>query len=423
MTPIVKRSLSPTFGVQVNFHLLPFLSKNKNCRWDLYLTAKYGAAYLIQWNTKEYIADGYAYNEGEPIWRDFNYSRYRHEFGVGVGGGVYFRDFFGLYAEGMVGQYSYFPEIFRCNLSFRGGMMFKIPPKNKTVKEVRMQSKNYWRAENKSPFSTFDFSQKIHSFGAYFGIGILLPGINRYELKNMGLDLICKSTTIPKEFNFRYSLMLKKGWGFTVELPINKIHYVTEYFKPVDTLPNGEIGYDSDIFTRALHTYSIGISLKASYLAKISKRMYIQPEMGLKFMPFIRSPKKYLAMSDMESDICPRYFNLLTGRDTVLKEHVWMKEKVSIPYGYYFVPDLTFAVNFILHAKNPNHNFIFGINGNICFVNRVQFEYQTTNELPPYAQTSGKYGWRTSSIALHLGYQFMKGKVKEVEYFDWEEDN
>ena len=44
-----RKSFAPTFGVNVNVHLLPFWVKNKNCRWELYLTAQYGGTYLIHY--------------------------------------------------------------------------------------------------------------------------------------------------------------------------------------------------------------------------------------------------------------------------------------------------------------------------------------------------------------------------------------
>ena len=91
-------AFAPTFGVNVNVHLLPFFVDNKDCRWEWYVTAKYGGAYLIN----HVPFSSYYFCSGE---------RYRHEFGIGMGGGVYFWNLFGLYAEALAGQYSYFPEI------------------------------------------------------------------------------------------------------------------------------------------------------------------------------------------------------------------------------------------------------------------------------------------------------------------------
>ena len=108
-------------------HLLPFWVKNKDCRWELYLTAKYGGAYLINhlefWNLTHII-----YPNGTI--RDFAIhclpNRYRHEFGVGLGGGVYFKNVFGIYAEVLTGQFSYFPEVTNCYYTVRAGIEFKF---------------------------------------------------------------------------------------------------------------------------------------------------------------------------------------------------------------------------------------------------------------------------------------------------------
>ncbi len=62
--------------------------------------------------------------------------RYRHEFGVGIGGGVYFWKVFGLYAEVLVGQYSYFPELFDSYYTARIGVELKFMP-NKKAKKIK----------------------------------------------------------------------------------------------------------------------------------------------------------------------------------------------------------------------------------------------------------------------------------------------
>ena len=126
----MKAAFAPTFGINVNVHLLPFLVNNEDCRWELYITAKYGGAYLINyaplarsiihiWPTDNGRNDT-SYFYAEP-----NYNRYRHEFGIGIGGGVYFKNIVGLYAEAMLGQYSYFPELSNCYYTVRGGVSFK----------------------------------------------------------------------------------------------------------------------------------------------------------------------------------------------------------------------------------------------------------------------------------------------------------
>jgi hypothetical protein len=142
-------ALAPTFGVNVNFHLLPFWIRKTNCRWELYLTAKYGAAYLIKWvGYRDYGAVS-SFSPYPPIWIP-NFSRYRHEFGVGIGGGVYFWNLFGIYFEGMVGQYSYFPDMFHSNFSLRAGIEFKFISKKTKAKQQEIEEK--YRKLNKTNY-------------------------------------------------------------------------------------------------------------------------------------------------------------------------------------------------------------------------------------------------------------------------------
>jgi hypothetical protein len=129
-------AFAPTFGININVHLLPFWVRNTNCRWELYLTAKYGGSYLINYYPapESIIAIrpiSFGRNDTTYFYADANYNRYRHEFGIGIGGGVYFWNLFGVYAEAMVGQYSYFPELFSSNYSVRVGIEFKFKTESK----------------------------------------------------------------------------------------------------------------------------------------------------------------------------------------------------------------------------------------------------------------------------------------------------
>jgi len=135
----IRNSFTPTFGVNVNVHLLPFWVKNKNCRWELYLTAQYGGTYLI--NYYPFYLDGFIWDSQtgmQGITIKENPKRYRSIFGAGVGGGVYFKNVFGLYTEFMVGQFSYFPEACKSYYTARVGIEFKFySKKNKRKTESK----------------------------------------------------------------------------------------------------------------------------------------------------------------------------------------------------------------------------------------------------------------------------------------------
>jgi hypothetical protein len=123
----LRESFAPLFGATINFHVLPFFVKSKNCHWDLYLTAKYGGCYLPH---KELYSPYYPYG------------KYRQEYGLGLGISYYIKNIIGFYAEGSVGQYAFFPSFTRIdfvgphaiirtssaesNFSFRIGIAAKI---------------------------------------------------------------------------------------------------------------------------------------------------------------------------------------------------------------------------------------------------------------------------------------------------------
>jgi len=102
------KSFAPLFGINANFHILPFLVPVKECRWDVYLTAKYGGCYLPHLELDD-----------DPY---FDYSKYRHEYGLGLGIGYYFKNIIGIFAEGSLGQYFYFYKQGRIGLdAYPGG--------------------------------------------------------------------------------------------------------------------------------------------------------------------------------------------------------------------------------------------------------------------------------------------------------------
>ena len=125
-------AFAPTFGVNANVHLLPFLNVNKNCRWEWYVTAKYGGTYLINHSEGGFGSVVTNSNGGQQfVNRHWGPERYRNIFGVGMGGGVYFKNLVGIYTEVMAGQYSYFPELCPVYWTARVGIEFKFTPNKK----------------------------------------------------------------------------------------------------------------------------------------------------------------------------------------------------------------------------------------------------------------------------------------------------
>jgi hypothetical protein len=275
------------------------------------------------------------------------------------------------------------------------------------VKKPLYRTRNYRKEQ---PFLTFDFSKPIHSFGIAVSAGTSFSA--RMIGKTGEISPHSQGTIVPEIF-LKYSLSLSKGWGLSVELPFGLFYRYSSYSLfghiPEDSLwSRGAVGAGQPLYRNVRVPY-LGFVIKASYLAQIHRNMFIQPEAGLKFMPFLR-PASYWEMDEVDWEV--PYVDTTGNRTDI----IWLYDVSTIPVGYYAVPDLTLAVNFIVHGKTPHNNFIFGVNANICFVDRVRFHYSTTNELPAHLQSSGKYSWRTTAIAFYVGYQFMKGETKETRY-------
>jgi len=123
---LYETAILPTFGVNINVHILPFFVKNPKCKWDFYVPLRYGGFYLTKWGGKYgvFVADTGTWDDvvgGVPKWH-----KYRHEYGAGLGGAVYIKNIMGFYVEVLGGQFSYAPEIFRSPYAIRVGLAAKF---------------------------------------------------------------------------------------------------------------------------------------------------------------------------------------------------------------------------------------------------------------------------------------------------------
>jgi len=120
------KAILPTFGVNVNVHILPFFVKNPKCKWDFYVPVRYGGMYLTKWGGKYGVmyTDTGTWDDvvgGVPKWH-----KYRHEYGAGLGGAVYIKNIMGFYVEVLGGQFSYCPELVRSPYAIRVGLAAKF---------------------------------------------------------------------------------------------------------------------------------------------------------------------------------------------------------------------------------------------------------------------------------------------------------
>lgn len=101
-----KDYFTPFYGINVNFHVLPFIIKASDFRFDLYVAAKYGGKYFTT-----------------PV----NATPHGHisEYGLGLGMSFYIFNHIGMYAEYAYGKY-HFREGHKDNTKFRYGITFKF---------------------------------------------------------------------------------------------------------------------------------------------------------------------------------------------------------------------------------------------------------------------------------------------------------
>ena len=122
----LKYAYAPTFGLNVNVHLLPFFVKKQKCIWDFYIPVRYGGCYLTKWMDYKYGFPDAQIGSWDDIDGPPSENKYRHEYGAGLGGGVYIKNIIGLYIELLGGQFSYWPEWLKSPYAIRFGITAKF---------------------------------------------------------------------------------------------------------------------------------------------------------------------------------------------------------------------------------------------------------------------------------------------------------
>ena len=138
--------------------------------------------------------------------------------------------------------------------------------------------------------------------------------------------------------------------------------------------------------------------------------MYIQPELGISFKPLTDPKKTTNPYAEHTSVIFPNE----EGGQAIPFTHF----AVNYHTKNYWIPNLSGAVNFLVHGKNPCHNFVFGLNFNVDFSKRMTIDYRTVPSFPQKYQSSGQIVFNMTTIGLHVGYQFMTGRKQGLGYRD-----
>lgn len=263
--------------------------------------------------------------------------------------------------------------------------------------------------QNKFGTQTFDFSRPVHSVTLNFNSALAVGG--HVNDKSGTVRTVIPLSFTP-ELSLKYNCTFAKGFGLSAELPLgffDRSFYVDlEGSLPSDTIwSNGAVGqenlYDNKLIAKNTH---YGFSLKTSYLAQIHNNMFIQPELGISFKPLMYPKKDTNPFTELTSVIYP---NEEDGQAIPFTHFA-----VNYHTKNYWIPNLSGAVNFLVHGKNPCHNFVFGLNFNVDFSKRMTIDYQTVPTFPDKYKSSGQVVFNMTTIGLHVGYQFMTGRKQEI---------
>ena len=101
-----KDNFVPYYGVNINYHLLPYWIKAENFRFDLYLSGKFGGLlFKDKWSGDSF---------------------HRVEYALGTGACFYLWKHVGLYSEYCYGNYLFSEDSFIAHTKFRYGLTLKF---------------------------------------------------------------------------------------------------------------------------------------------------------------------------------------------------------------------------------------------------------------------------------------------------------
>ena len=103
----INNYFTPFYGVNLNFHLLPFIVRRNNFRFDLYLTSKLGGVYF-------------------SVPENSTLHGHNTEYAIGVGLCFFIWDHIGLYTEYCLGNFIFEDSFSNDHMKFRYGLTFKF---------------------------------------------------------------------------------------------------------------------------------------------------------------------------------------------------------------------------------------------------------------------------------------------------------
>lgn len=241
--------------------------------------------------------------------------------------------------------------------------------------------------------SIIDYSKPVHSLGFSFSgyCGFAARVVEGYN----GPFTPHTFNRLSPEFSVQYSCIFNKHVGFMLEIPMGI--FQRNMFVDLSA-------YNVESFSILLGSPYIGFTPKISYFKDLGRKVNMQMDAGLKFMPF-SFPNNYWL---------DHYEHSFSSGDY---DCIYYLE---VPSACYLIPDITASLEFLIHSRrNPHNNFVIGIIGNLSFARRMILSFDTyqsgvtypefegNSPLPMSAYSSGKVICNSSSIGLTIGYRFM----------------
>lgn len=235
--------------------------------------------------------------------------------------------------------------------------------------------------------TALDFSKPVHSLGFSVNTGFSFTRTHSYIANPI---IPTNKLQVTPEFVVQYNCIVRNHFGFSLEIPFGT--YQREFILPF--APYGV----QDQYIMIGSPY-IGFIPKLSYYRDLGSKVGMTAEFGLKFMPFSYDSEHW------EPD--PNVIGFVDIVDGQVADH--SPFDADVPQKNYFIPDANASLLFNFHGRNPHHNFVLGIVGNMSFVNRmsVSYEFLADSSCPQEAWTAGSVSWNSSSIGITIGYRFM----------------
>ncbi len=267
-----------------------------------------------------------------------------------------------------------------------------------------------------SEYRTFDFNSAVHAVSLEMNNGLAVGGNARWE----GPITPVVHTTYSPSLSLKYSCMIRKGFGLSVSVPLGLFRrqgtISLQGVVPSDTVwTNGTVGGNDSENGLSLSSPYCGLSLQASYARQIHRNVFMQCDLGFSVQQLLYNHEfgstsydenGMVVLSDEGFSYIGNPYELIADETIPFaREHVQYSPDVVC-----YLPNICGGISFMVHGKNPCHNFVFGLNFNVDYTTRISYNYTTLPNFPQKYYSFGLINFNMTTVGLHVGYKFMTGK-------------